>query len=90
LGKIESLPVNQQSTLLKTIDTFLRGAPSRSFLGKLGNRRDVPDRYPKVMGGKPCIRGMRVTAGTIAGLLASGHRKDDILRLFLALRRKGN
>ncbi|HRJ40311.1 MAG: DUF433 domain-containing protein [Caldilineaceae bacterium] len=28
---------------------------------------------PKVMGGKPCIRGMRVTVGTIVGLLASGH-----------------
>lgn len=26
LEKIESLPANQQSTLLKTIDTFLRGA----------------------------------------------------------------
>jgi transcriptional regulator with XRE-family HTH domain len=29
LEKIESLPANQQSTLLKTIDTFLRGAVSR-------------------------------------------------------------
>ena len=28
LEKIESLPANQQSTLLKTIDTFLRGAVS--------------------------------------------------------------
>jgi len=27
---------------------------------------------PTVMGGKPCIRGMRVTVGTITGLLASG------------------
>ena len=36
----------------------------------------------KVMGGKPCIRGMRVTVGTIVGLLASGHEKKDILRLY--------
>ncbi len=28
---------------------------------------------PNVMGGKPCIRGMRVTVGTIVGLVASGH-----------------
>jgi len=31
------------------------------------------------MGGKPCIRGLRVTVGTILGLLASGHTHDDIL-----------
>lgn len=35
-----------------------------------------------VMGGKPCIRGMRVTVGTIVGLVASGHSKDDILKLY--------
>ena len=34
---------------------------------------------PRVMGGKPCIRGLRVTVGTILGLLASGHTHDDIL-----------
>jgi uncharacterized protein (DUF433 family) len=27
---------------------------------------------PLVMGGKPCIRGMRVTVGTVVGLIASG------------------
>jgi uncharacterized protein (DUF433 family) len=37
---------------------------------------------PKVMGGKPCIRGMRVTAGTIVGLVASGHGKEEILGLY--------
>ncbi|MDE5106840.1 MAG: DUF433 domain-containing protein, partial [Trichodesmium sp. St17_bin3_1_1] len=25
---------------------------------------------PEVMGGKPCIRGLRVTVGTIVGLMA--------------------
>lgn len=34
---------------------------------------------PEVMGGKPCIRGMRVTVGTIVGLMASGHSLSDIL-----------
>lgn len=28
---------------------------------------------PKVMGGKPCIRGVRVTVGTVVGLVAVGH-----------------
>jgi uncharacterized protein (DUF433 family) len=37
---------------------------------------------PAVMGGKPCIRGMRVTVGMIVGLLATGHAKDDILKLY--------
>ena len=36
----------------------------------------------KVMGGKPCIRGMRVTAGTIVGLVAAGHDRQEILRLY--------
>lgn len=36
-------------------------------------------RDPEVMGGKPCVRGMRVTVGTILGLLASGHNEDEIL-----------
>jgi uncharacterized protein (DUF433 family) len=36
----------------------------------------------KVMGGKPCIRGMRVTVGTIVGLVASGHSKEAILKLY--------
>lgn len=36
-------------------------------------------RNPDVMGGKPCIRGMRVTVGTIVGLVAAGHSNSDIL-----------
>ena len=35
-----------------------------------------------VMGGKPCIRGLRVTVGTIVGLLASGHSSAEILKLY--------
>ena len=37
---------------------------------------------PNVMGGKPCIRGMRVTVGTIVGLVASGYSREEILRLY--------
>lgn len=35
-----------------------------------------------VMGGKPCIRGLRVTVGTIVGLVASGHGHAEILELY--------
>ncbi len=37
---------------------------------------------PKIMGGKPCIRGMRVTVGTITGLVASGASFREILELY--------
>lgn len=37
---------------------------------------------PGVMGGKPCIRGLRVTVGTILGLLASGQSRDRILHAY--------
>jgi uncharacterized protein (DUF433 family) len=37
---------------------------------------------PAVMGGKPCIRGMRVTVGTIVGLVASGKTVTEILNLY--------
>jgi uncharacterized protein (DUF433 family) len=37
---------------------------------------------PAVMGGKPCIRGLRVTVGTILGLLASGHSRERILKAY--------
>ena len=36
---------------------------------------------PEIMGGKPCIRGLRVTVGTIVGLVAAGRTKDEILKL---------
>ena len=37
---------------------------------------------PSVMGGKPCLRHLRVTVGTIVGLVAGGHSQDAILRLY--------
>ncbi|MCE9556830.1 MAG: DUF433 domain-containing protein [Planctomycetes bacterium] len=37
---------------------------------------------PGVMGGKPCIRDLRVTVGTILGLLASRHTRERILQAY--------
>ena len=37
---------------------------------------------PNVMGGKPCIRGLRVTVGTVVGLLASDHSPAEILKMY--------
>ena len=34
------------------------------------------------MGGRPCIRGMRVTVGTVVGLMAAGHSRAEILNAY--------
>jgi uncharacterized protein (DUF433 family) len=43
---------------------------------------------PQIMGGKPCIRGKRVTVGTIVGLIATGETIDDILAAYPYLERE--
>ena len=42
----------------------------------------------KVMGGRPCIRGMRVTVGAVVGLLAAGKTVEDILAAYPYLERE--
>jgi uncharacterized protein (DUF433 family) len=37
---------------------------------------------PAIMGGKPCIRGLRMTVGTVVGLVAAGRTAEEILRLY--------
>ena len=37
---------------------------------------------PEVMGGKACIRGLRVTVGTVVGLLADGRSRAEILNAY--------
>jgi uncharacterized protein (DUF433 family) len=39
-------------------------------------------RDPAMMSGKRCIRGMRVTVGTVVGLLAAGRSTDEILKAY--------
>ena len=43
---------------------------------------------PDVMGGKACIRGLRVTVGTVVGLLAAGRSPDEILDAYPYLERE--
>jgi uncharacterized protein (DUF433 family) len=42
---------------------------------------------PEVMGGKACIRGMRVTVGMVVGQISAGHSVDDVLADFPYLER---
>ena len=43
---------------------------------------------PAVMGGKPCIRGMRVTVGMILDELGAGTTVDELLDSFPYVRRE--
>ncbi len=43
---------------------------------------------PEVMGGKACIRGMRVTVGMIVGQIGSGRTVEDILADYPYLERE--
>lgn len=43
---------------------------------------------PAVMGGKPCIRGMRVTVGTIVDLMAAGKAIDEVLAAYPYIERE--
>ena len=45
-------------------------------------------RTPGVMGGKACIRGMRVTVGMVVGQVAAGRSFDQILDDFPYLERE--
>lgn len=37
---------------------------------------------PAIMGGRACIRGMRVTVGMVVGLLATGRSREEILNAY--------
>ena len=43
---------------------------------------------PAVMGGKPCLRGLRLTVGTVVGLIASGRSTEEILSAYPYLERE--
>ena len=43
---------------------------------------------PAVMGGKPCIRGMRVTVGTIVGVMAAGKAIEEVLAAYPYIERE--
>lgn len=43
---------------------------------------------PDVMGGRPCIRGTRVTVGMVVGQVGAGHGIDEILTDYPYLERE--
>ena len=53
-------------------------------MGQLNRITQQPD----VMGGKACIRGMRVTVGMVVGQVGAGHSFDEILTDYPYLERE--
>lgn len=51
-------------------------------------RLDRITQNPAVMGGRPCIRGMRVTVGMIVGLIGTGQTIEDLLADYPYLERE--
>ena len=43
---------------------------------------------PEVMGGKACIRGLRVTVGTVVGQIGAGHSVEQVLADYPYLERE--
>jgi uncharacterized protein (DUF433 family) len=43
---------------------------------------------PELMGGKACIRGMRVTVGMVVSQIGTGHTIDDVLADYPYLERE--
>jgi uncharacterized protein (DUF433 family) len=52
------------------------------------NRFDRVTFNPEMMGGRACIRGMRVTVATIVDLIAEGSSIDDVLADYPYLERE--
>jgi uncharacterized protein (DUF433 family) len=53
-------------------------------MGQLNRITQQPD----VMGGRACIRGMRVTVGMIVGQIGAGHSVEEILADYSYLERE--
>lgn len=71
----------------RTIRIMASVTTSQMPLGIGSTTRRTLDRFrissnPRVMGGKPTLRGTRVTASTIAGLLATAHSEGEVLALY--------
>jgi uncharacterized protein (DUF433 family) len=52
------------------------------------NRFDRITQVPGVMGGKACLRGMRVTVGNVVGQIGAGRTIDELLQDYPYLERE--
>ena len=73
---------SQTPNLLAKLDVPALPGLSHSRRKRAMKRFERITMDPAVMGGKPCIRGMRVTVGTVVGLVAAGRSFEEILEAY--------
>jgi len=86
----------QHSTPSFTRNVFiLTNSAARTDIMKVGRKKeksmrqlDRITRNPNVMGGKACVRGMRVTVAMIVGQVGAGRSVDEILAGYPYLERE--
>jgi len=68
---------------------FSRQYHGSSFFSEFDMEQlDRITQQPDVMGGKACVRGMRVTVGMIVGQIGTGHSIEDLLADYPYLERE--
>jgi uncharacterized protein (DUF433 family) len=93
LRTARSLDLHGPADWSANLDSYLfgDGDQARRWVSGIARQTSVEESFmqierithnPAVMGGKPCIRGLRVTVGTILGLLASGKSRERILQAY--------
>ena len=64
------------------VHAALKKQPDPSEIAQLRSQLTRSSDDAAVMGGRPCIRGMRVTVGSIVGLLATGQSPEQVLAAY--------
>ena len=70
MGIIKQEPVSHSY-----LNVILGLSGKESNMGQCSRIRQQPD----MMGGKACIRGMRVMVGMVVGQVGAGHSVDEVL-----------
>lgn len=77
---IETLGEDELRRVLEFVKSLDDGAPpERSGSTQIADRITV---NPRQCGGRPCVRGMRMTVADVLEYLASGMTRDEILQDF--------
>lgn len=80
-GRSDSMfQMRTTATPIGTVVPAAIGFRTTSSTGRLAGMFDRITFDPAVMGGRACIRGMRITVALVVNLVANGMSTDDIIR----------